>query len=527
MYRLHTLHWIIYGISLTVLAGCKDLPLEMEQERPVEPVEEMGSSGPDEIDEPELTEVDQALIARINQMGLNQHPQRTLPNIADPLPQLGMELFFSKSLGGDFDSACVSCHHPLLGGSDGLSMPVGTGAVNPDVLGLGRVHNTGEPNVPRNAPTVFNAGLWDRGLFHDSRVESLNFVAGSNGAIGTIRTPDSEFGSADSQAGSNLVEAQARFPVTSSVEMKGDTFEADGDGDDIRDHLAARIGNYGIGENELDHQAWLAKFQAAFGVNSSAEDLITYAKIGEAIGEYERSMVFVNHPWQQYMDGDTTALSEEAKAGALLFFTPPNQGGAGCVACHSGQLFSDEQHHVVAFPQIGFGVGDGDTADDDFGRERETGNRNDRYHFRTASLLNLAVTAPYGHSGSFNDLQQVVRHYVNPQRSIQRHFDDNNPTGLNEMCRLPQLQTMEDCDSLYPNAQTNSEAALAQLQSELQAGTSRFPRGLNLDNTQVNQLVAFLEALTDPCVLDESCLADWIPDESDAIDEHQLNAIIR
>ncbi|MDJ0919320.1 MAG: cytochrome c peroxidase, partial [Woeseiaceae bacterium] len=49
---------------------------------------------------------------------------RDLPSINDPLAQLGKLLFFSKSLSGDFDTACASCHHPALGGGDGLALPV-------------------------------------------------------------------------------------------------------------------------------------------------------------------------------------------------------------------------------------------------------------------------------------------------------------------------------------------------------------------------------------------------------------------
>ena len=55
---------------------------------------------------------------------------RNLPDISDPLAQLGKKLFFSKSLSGDLDVACASCHHPALGGADGLSLPVGVGAVD-------------------------------------------------------------------------------------------------------------------------------------------------------------------------------------------------------------------------------------------------------------------------------------------------------------------------------------------------------------------------------------------------------------
>ena len=49
---------------------------------------------------------------------------RILPDIKEPKAQLGMKLFFTKSLGGDFDSACVTCHHPVLGGGDDLALAI-------------------------------------------------------------------------------------------------------------------------------------------------------------------------------------------------------------------------------------------------------------------------------------------------------------------------------------------------------------------------------------------------------------------
>ena len=113
-----------------------------------------------------------------------------------------MKLFFTKALGGDKDSACVTCHHPLLGGGDGLALSIGVGAAEPDLLGPGRTHPAGYFNVPRNAPTTFNIGLWDQVLFFDGRVESLGKTAGMNGDDGLgIRTPDTHLGIADPNAG--------------------------------------------------------------------------------------------------------------------------------------------------------------------------------------------------------------------------------------------------------------------------------------------------------------------------------------
>src|SRR5262249_24378457 len=73
------------------------------------------------------TALDTQLRGLINAQNLSGNPVHTgtLPNIKDPLPQRGMRLFFSRSLSGEFESACVSCHHPDFAGTDQLSLSVG------------------------------------------------------------------------------------------------------------------------------------------------------------------------------------------------------------------------------------------------------------------------------------------------------------------------------------------------------------------------------------------------------------------
>ncbi|MGF1701306.1 cytochrome C peroxidase [Photobacterium makurazakiensis] len=442
-----------------------------------------------------------------NQLDISLLESRSLPVISDPLPQLGKKLFFSKSLGGQFDSACASCHHPMLGGADNLSLPIGIEADDPTLLGLGRENATGVPVIGRHSPTVFNTGLWDKGMFWDSRVEIIGESLGNNGEGNQISTPDSGFGVVDSSAGANLAEAQSRFPVTSVEEMKGEVFEDGSEHNAIRDHLAARLGDYGVGTGELSLNQWLADFQTAFDSSDDASTLITYSNIARALAEYERSMLFIDSPWQNYIDGDETALTEQQKRGALLFFTSTQDDGAGCSGCHSGSKFSDERHHTVGFPQIGPGKGDGDNSDDDFGREHVSDDTDDRYRFRTPSLLNISATAPYGHTGAYLSLADVVRHYINPRRSIDDYFTEQ------AWCDLPQFENVSSCTSLYPNAHKNTILALNKLGQEQRNDTSELPN-IQLNDNEVLAIVAFLESLTDPCVEDRVCMVDWIADET-------------
>ena len=491
-----------------------------QQEQPQAPEEPQEPTQPQQPEQ-EPSQLDVQLSTIIDGFDWNTDPlaNRDLPSINSPLAQLGKKLFFSKSLGGNFDTACASCHHPSLGGADALSLPIGVHAQNLDLLGPGRIHNNGLPLVPRNSPTNFNIGLWDSGMFFDSRVESVGKEQGANGSLSDITTPDSGFGRVDDNAGANLVAAQAKFPVTSSEEMKTDDFENGSDNDTIRAHLAARLGDYGVGAGELARNEWLAEFQEAYQSSGTAAELITFNNIADALGEYQRSLVFVDNPWQNYVDGDLDALTEEQKLGAQLFFTAVNDGGAGCVNCHKGTLFSDEQHHTIAAP--GFGPGKGDGNNDDFGRERETGNTDDRYRYRTPTLLNIARTGPYMHTGAYESLREVVMHYVNPNNAVNDFFNDGG------WCDLAQYNNVANCASLYPFAQQNSQAALQKLNDERDRGISDF-QSPRLNRNEVDQLVSFLEALTDPCIDNRTCLEDWIADENlDNPDDQILIAVDR
>jgi cytochrome c peroxidase len=262
------------------------------------------------------SETDTALRGLIRAHALSGDPSEghDLPSIDDPVAVLGRKLFFSKSLGGDRDSACVSCHHPVLGGGDGLALSIGVGADNPDLLGPGRTHPDGDFTVPRNAPTTFNLAFWEKGLFWDSRVENLEG--------GGIRTPDTDYGSADPEAGDTISAAQTRFPVTSAEEMRGFVFVLDDTNAEVRSALEARL---------TDDGNWASEFNTAFG---SPE--ITYGRIAEAIAAYEDSQVFTNTAWRAYVKGDNDAIGESAKRGALLFFRGTEDQPSAARSCFFG-----------------------------------------------------------------------------------------------------------------------------------------------------------------------------------------------
>lgn len=461
------------------------------------------------------TELDAALVRFAEDLAISAD---MLP---EPAPQalidLGAELFFSKALSGNFDTACASCHHPFLAGADGLSLPVGESAVDPDRLGPGRRHDAqasqdrkadGAPNLPRHTPTTFNAALLDVTLFTDGRLFVLDGYPGDAGAGPLQRTPDSIFAQADPNAGVDLLATQARFPVVSPQEMAGFGALAGATNDAVRDTLAARLREYA----KTDAGAgWVPRFAAAFGAgdDQSAADAITFQNIQRALAAYQSSMVTLDNPWFAYVDGAADALTAEQAEGARLFFAAPEAGGAGCTQCHAPPLFTDEGFHNIAVPQFGRGI-QADGAD--FGRRHVTQIEADRYRFRTPSLLNVAATAPYGHTGAFLTLERMIAHHLDPVASVAAFdfsFADN-----------PQLVPF---GARYASSPQLTGEALSALLQEWKTDRSVLPRNLAFGEDDLRALTAFLDTLTDPCMSDRACLSRWLP-KGPPPDRHRLEA---
>ncbi|WP_457598546.1 cytochrome-c peroxidase [Hydrogenimonas sp.] len=454
--------------------------------------------------------LDEEISVLTQRYGLTGDPAegRDIPSVTDPKAELGMKLFYSKHLGLDMDVACVSCHHPYLGGGDALSLPIGVEAVDPEVVGPGRLHKDtgksyydGGPTVPRNTPSTFNAALFDRTQFWDARIESITPVKGANGSVGSLLVP----GSSDydrilwaNGEVSNLPAAQANFPVTSPQEMRGFDHPSLTTKDAVRDYLVERLrganGNSDLNASALS--AWLQAFREGFSdPTADAAMLITRKNITDAIAEYERSQLFVDNPWNRYLNGEKGAISDEAKRGAILFFSSYEEGGANCVQCHKGDFFTDEQLHVMAVPQIGRGKNhDGTT--EDYGRENVSLDEEDRYRFRTPTLLNVEVTGPWGHDGAFVTLEAMVKHMLKPETAA-----DYDPNTLFQDGILVQCE----------DTKSNTQHALEQLERNRASGVSPH-RSVDFGDEEVRQIVAFLKTLTDPCVKERSCLQKWVPD---------------
>ncbi|SHE31363.1 cytochrome c peroxidase [Modicisalibacter ilicicola DSM 19980] len=139
-----------------------------------------------------------------------------------------------------------------------------------------------------------------------------------------------------------------------------------------------------------------AVFEEAF---PKAEDPITIGNIQDVIALFEATLITPNAPFDQYLQGDADALTEQQKTGLELFVNK------GCAACHSGVNLGGDQYQP-------FGVVEQPGADflprEDKGRFEVTQSASDEYVYKVPSLRNIALTPPYFHSGKAWDLKQAV-----------------------------------------------------------------------------------------------------------------------
>jgi cytochrome c peroxidase len=216
------------------------------------------------------------------------------------------------------------------------------------------------------------------------------------------------------------------------------------------------MGNPSIGtviERLRGAQDYRGMFEAAFGRGPGVET------IGQALASYQRSLVSANSPFDRWYFGrDEEALGAAAQRGFTLF------NSSGCSSCHlvreDNALFTDDSFHdtgigyaramltaaddpgsirlapgVDVVPKVSFALPEAN----DLGRYEATGRPEDRWHYLTPSLRNVALTAPYMHDGSLSDLAGVLRFYNNGGVPHPELDPAIKPLGLSEA----QLQDLE------------------------------------------------------------------------------------
>lgn len=290
---------------------------------------------------------------------LPEKPQAPADNPTTPeRVALGRLLFWDPILSGEKDVACATCHHPDFGYSDGLDLSIGA---NGSGLGPARAFVAGHAPrlVKRNSQTVLNVA------FNGLTAEGGSTAAGAP-MFWDVRV--------------RSLETQALEPLKALEEMRGDAYPDD-------QAVAAAVARLNA------NQEYRRLFARAFGGSAPVSDV----NLGRALAAFQRTLVAANAPFDRYMRGDASAMSADQVRGMERFQS------VGCINCHSGPMFSDFATHVLAVP------------DNPKLSESDSG-ANKTYAFRTPSLRNLSVTAPYMHNGAFATLSEVVNFYQRVSR---------------------------------------------------------------------------------------------------------------
>ena len=378
--------------------------------------------------------------------------------------KLGRLLFYDNILSGNSNISCGTCHHHKHHSTDGVSLGVGEGG-----SGIGLKRSSGKEDsrikkrIPRNSPALFNLGAKEiRVLLYDGRLSLGDEY--ENG----FNSPAEEWLHGGLE---NLLAAQALLPMAAEFEMAGNSGE-----NQVVGAIYDRIdkGWPIISKRVRSIPEYGKLFVAAFD-DISDPTQVKINHIANALSD------FINFEWRSYdspfdlyIKGDDQALSMAQKRGLELFY-----GKAQCVQCHQGKFFTDQEFHALALPQ--FGPGRTRILDPyvrDVGRMGETDDLEDAYRFRTPSLRNVSLTAPYGHNGSYATLQGIIRHHLDPINSLQ-NWDPSQVI-------LPKAKWLEDIDFVVLADRLERERLKSRLDIE----------PIDLGDEEVSDLVSFMHALT-------------------------------
>lgn len=364
------------------------------------------------------------------------------------MASVGKVIFERPVLSGDKDISCANCHIDKKALADGLPLSVGVGGVGEDK----QRQESGGAVVPRNAFTLFaRADARFTTFFWDGKVKLEN---------NQIYSP---IGEGFSMGFNSALSVAAVLPLLARDEFLGHSGPYDNnrhvelvESHYFQDKVHAQ--NIFIQErlsesNDLDVRMLLDTLKSA---GLSNRDL-TLPVVGNSLASFIRHKTANScepSRWERYINGDMAALSLEQKQGALVFY-----GKGRCGACHSGDLLSDMKFHSIGVPQGSQGPY---MFGQDLGRAMVTHLTQDRYRFRTPSLIGVSKTTPYGHNGLFSSLEEVVKYHVSP---------------------------------IFYFRNGNIEESMIFRNNEVVASRSDFLRWIRLDEKDFNALLRFLETL--------------------------------
>lgn len=307
----------------------------------------------------------------------------------DGAAALGRALFFDARLSADGTVACATCHDAAQAFTDGLAVAEGLGTTT------------------KNAPTVLDSAR-NRWFFWNGRADTA-----WTQALGPLENPV-EHGTSR-LAVAHLVhddpELRAGYEaVFGALPPLDDGARFPPDGRPVPDDVT-----------DPAHQAWTGMDEA----DRDAVDAV-FADVGKALAAYQRRLATGESALDRFVSGDEGALGEAEQRGLDIFV-----GRGGCVLCHSGPELSDREFHNLALPADGepdpgryAGIttlladpfnGAGLHSDDPEAGLARIGSlvQGDEQvgQFKTPSLRNVALTAPYMHAGQFATLEEVVGFY--------------------------------------------------------------------------------------------------------------------
>lgn len=429
------------------------------------------------------------------------------------LYELGRQLFFDPILSGNRNISCGTCHDPSRGTGDGVALSIGEGGI-----GIGPLRRTDDGvtgRIPRNAQSLYNIGARQyTAFFHDGRLSANSTHVHGAGFVklDSERLPKNL---------DSLLAAQALFPVTSPAEMAGQVGENPVADAVSQYRLAGKHGAWDLlAERLRKNTKYVEHFRSAFAEIEIADD-INFSHAARALAQFQSSAFrSTNSRFDTVLETrDVSDWSSREQHGLTLFY-----GKAGCSDCHSGSLLTDHDFHAIAMPQIGPGKGHGTDksyllssgfADrlEDEGRYRATLVLEDLFRFRTPSLRNIALTGPWGHAGTYDTLSEVVKHHLDPLRSLARY------SSRRAEAALPVLAKVLDSTGRGPNrlfhlVEEGRRTAFDSRRGFIQGSDSlrtRIARAnelpiIVLSNEEVTSIVAFLQTLTDPDAVDQSHL---------------------
>lgn len=342
--------------------------------------------------------------------------------------ELGRQLYFDPRLSSDASISCASCHVPELGYAADTRFGVGVEAQ--------------EGN--RNSPTAYNRILSDA-QFWDGRAESLE-----EQAKGPIANPIEM---------SNTHEAclECLKGMPGYVKQFNLVFEDGLTIDNVAQAIACFERVLVTGPTPWDYHQERANFEQQFAAD--IEDL-------DALQEEDEEL------YDEYMKlkeaSEKHPISESAIRGGELFFSDKS----GCTACHLGANFTDEKYH-----NLGVGM---EAAEPDLGRFVVTKAEVDKGAFKTPTVRNVAMTAPYMHDGSQATLEEVVEWYAKgghpnewlSEKVKKLDLTDQDKADLVAFMKeglTGELPKVEE-DRLLPDAEVAKEKAEEELEEEKAAG---------------------------------------------------------